>query len=135
MLAIIGGTGIYKIDGLEVLEEIRVDTPFGSPSAPVVKAEYKDKQLLFLPRHGQNHQFLPHEINYRANIFALKKMGARQGGDASAPLPATHCQPPLLLARSASTSVSQNHLAPVCQGINRCLVRKEAVIIRTRLCM
>ena len=78
MLAIIGGTGIYKIDGLEVLEEIRVDTPFGSPSAPVVKAEYKDKQLLFLPRHGQNHQFLPHEINYRANIFALKKMGARQ---------------------------------------------------------
>lgn len=78
MLAIIGGTGIYKIDGLEVLEEVAVDTPFGEPSAKVVKAKYKDKELLFLPRHGHNHQFLPHEINYRANIFALKKMGARQ---------------------------------------------------------
>lgn len=78
MLAIIGGTGIYKIDGLEVLEEVAVDTPFGEPSAKVVKAKYKDKELLFLPRHGQNHQFLPHEINYRANIFALKKLGAKQ---------------------------------------------------------
>jgi len=78
MLAIIGGTGVYKIDGLEVIEEVAVDTPFGKPSAKVVKAQYKDKELLFLPRHGQNHQFLPHEINYRANIFALKKLGARQ---------------------------------------------------------
>jgi 5'-methylthioadenosine phosphorylase len=78
MLAIIGGTGIYKVDGLEVIEEVLVETPFGSPSAPVVKAKYKDKELLFLPRHGIHHQLLPHEINYRANIFALKKMGARQ---------------------------------------------------------
>ncbi len=78
MLAIIGGTGIYKIDGLEVIDEISVETPFGKPSAPVVKAKYKNKELLFLPRHGQHHQYLPHEINYRANIFALKKLGARQ---------------------------------------------------------
>ncbi len=78
MLAVIGGTGLYKIDGLEVINEIAIDTPFGPPSAPVVKASYQDRELLFLPRHGQNHQFLPHEINYRANIFALKKAGARQ---------------------------------------------------------
>jgi 5'-methylthioadenosine phosphorylase len=78
MLAIIGGTGIYKIDGLEVIDEILVDTPFGMPSAPIVKAKFKDKELLFLPRHGVNHQFLPHEINYRANILALKKLGAKQ---------------------------------------------------------
>jgi len=78
MLAIIGGTGFYKIDGLEVLEEVAVDTPFGQPSAKGVKAKYKDKELLFLPRHGQNHQFLQHEINYRANIFALKNLGAKQ---------------------------------------------------------
>lgn len=78
MLAIIGGTGIYHIEGLEVVEEAAVDTPFGAPSAPIVKAKYKDKELLFLPRHGQHHQFMPHEINYRSNIFALKKLGARQ---------------------------------------------------------
>lgn len=78
MLAIIGGTGIYKINGVEIIEEVGVDTPFGEPSAKVVRAKYKDKELLFLPRHGTHHQLLPHEINYRANIFALKTMGARQ---------------------------------------------------------
>ncbi|MEX0430723.1 S-methyl-5'-thioadenosine phosphorylase [Spiribacter insolitus] len=78
MLAIIGGTGIYQIDGLKVLEEVAVDTPFGPPSAPVVRAAFKDRTVLFLPRHGRHHGLLPHEINYRANIFALKKLGARQ---------------------------------------------------------
>ncbi len=78
MLAIIGGTGIYKLEGLNVAEEIAIDTPFGAPSAHIVKAKYKGKDLLFLPRHGTHHQLLPHEINYRANIFALKKLGARQ---------------------------------------------------------
>ncbi len=78
MLAIIGGTGIYQIDGLEVIEEMVPHTPFGEPSAPIVKAAFKDKTLLFLPRHGRRHALLPHEINYRANIYALKALGARQ---------------------------------------------------------
>ena len=78
MLAIIGGTGIYKIDGLDVIDELTVETPFGAPSAPIVVAKYLNKELLFLPRHGTQHQLLPHEINYRANIFALKKLGAQQ---------------------------------------------------------
>lgn len=78
MLAIIGGTGIYKIDGLDIIAETAVDTPFGDPSAKIVTARYQDKEILFLPRHGAHHQFLPHEINYRANIYALKKLGARQ---------------------------------------------------------
>lgn len=77
MLAIIGGTGLYKVDALEMISETEVDTPFGKPSAPVMRARYKDKEVLFLPRHGSGHSFLPHEINYRANIFALKKSGAR----------------------------------------------------------
>ena len=77
MLAIIGGTGLYKVDALEVISETEVDTPFGKPSAPVMRARYEDKEVLFLPRHGSGHSFLPHEINYRANIFALKKSGAR----------------------------------------------------------
>ena len=77
MLAIIGGTGLYTIEGLETLEELTLNTPYGAPSAPIVKAKYGDQQVLFLPRHGSQHQFLPHEINYRANIYALKQAGAR----------------------------------------------------------
>ncbi len=76
MLAIIGGTGFYQIEGLEIKKEQMVDTPFGSPSAPIVRAVLYGRDLLFIPRHGPNHEFLPHEINYRANIFALKKTGA-----------------------------------------------------------
>lgn len=76
MLAIIGGTGFYQIEGLEITAVLDMDTPFGKPSAPVVQAAYQHKKILFLPRHGVNHEWLPHEINYRANIFALKKLGA-----------------------------------------------------------
>jgi len=76
MLAIIGGTGLYQIQGLETIETLQTDTPFGPPSAPIVKAVYQNTELLFLPRHGDNHDRLPHEINYPANIFALKKQGA-----------------------------------------------------------
>jgi 5'-methylthioadenosine phosphorylase len=76
MLAIIGGTGLYQIQGLETIETLQTDTPFGPPSAPIVKAVYRNTELLFLPRHGDNHDRLPHEINYPANIFALKKQGA-----------------------------------------------------------
>ena len=78
MLATIGGTGLYEIEGLEVKQELNVSTPFGPASAPVVKAKYGNREVLFLPRHGRTHEFLPHEVNYRANIFALKKLGARQ---------------------------------------------------------
>ncbi|HSL60185.1 MAG TPA: S-methyl-5'-thioinosine phosphorylase [Desulfotignum sp.] len=76
MLAIIGGTGFYQIEGLEITAVLDMDTPFGKPSAPVVQAAYQQKKILFLPRHGASHEWLPHEINYRANIFALKKLGA-----------------------------------------------------------
>lgn len=77
MLAVIGGTGFYNIDGLETVREIEVDTPFGRPTSPVKVMRLDDREVLFLPRHGSGHAFLPHEINYRANIFALKKSGAR----------------------------------------------------------
>lgn len=78
MLAIIGGTGIYKLGGVEVIDELSIDTPYGKPSANIIKAKVGDNEVLFLPRHGSQHQLLPHEINYRANIFALKKAGAKQ---------------------------------------------------------
>lgn len=78
MLAIIGGTGLYELPQLEVEESIEVDTPFGRPSAPLLRGRWGDRELLFLPRHGQGHRLLPHEIDYRANIFALKRAGATQ---------------------------------------------------------
>ena len=78
MLAIIGGTGLYEVDGLETVSQEKIDTPFGKPSALVTRARLGKQEVLFMPRHGDGHKFLPHEINYKANIFALKKAGARQ---------------------------------------------------------
>lgn len=77
MLAIIGGTGLYAIDGLETVCETEIETPFGKPSAPLKTLRLGEREILFLPRHGAGHSYLPHEINYRANIFALKQAGAR----------------------------------------------------------
>lgn len=76
MLAIIGGSGLYALDELEIKKEHDIDTPFGNPSAPIVEGEAFGSKVLFLPRHGRNHEFLPSEVNFRANIYALKKLGA-----------------------------------------------------------
>jgi 5'-methylthioadenosine phosphorylase len=78
MLAIIGGTGVYRMPGIEISEEHRVETPFGRPSSAVVKGGVAGRDVLFLARHGEQHQYLPHEVNYRANLFALKSLGATQ---------------------------------------------------------
>ena len=78
MLAIIGGSGLYQLEGLVVNHQHRVTTPFGEPSAPIIEGLYCDQPVLFLARHGEGHKYLPHEVNYRANIFALKKLGARR---------------------------------------------------------
>jgi 5'-methylthioadenosine phosphorylase len=77
-LAIIGGSGLYQLDGLSGLEEIEVATPYGKPSDAVLRGRLGEVTLLFLPRHGRGHRFAPHRINYRANVFALKKLGAQQ---------------------------------------------------------
>jgi 5'-methylthioadenosine phosphorylase len=76
MLAIIGGTGVYQMSGMQILETRAVDTPFGAPSSDIVKGSFGNHEILFLARHGSGHQHLPHEINYRANIYALKALGA-----------------------------------------------------------
>lgn len=78
MLAIIGGTGIYNIAQLEVTDSVDVATPFGAPSSPIMRGKLGKHEILFLARHGERHQHLPHEVNYRANIFALKSLGATQ---------------------------------------------------------
>ncbi|WP_415899849.1 MTAP family purine nucleoside phosphorylase [Neptuniibacter sp. QD48_11] len=78
MLGIIGGTGIYQLEGLEVMGEHEIETPFGSPSAPILQGRMGERDLFFLPRHGRRHELLPSEVNYRANIWALKKLGVTQ---------------------------------------------------------
>jgi 5'-methylthioadenosine phosphorylase len=77
-LAIIGGSGLYQLEGLAEVEEIPVSTPYGDPSDAVIRGKLDGVTLLFLPRHGRGHRYAPHRINYRANVFALKKLGAQQ---------------------------------------------------------
>ncbi len=76
-LGVLGGSGLYEMDGLRDVTEIEVDTPFGKPSDVLVKGTLDNgTTLLFLPRHGRGHKVPPHQINYRANVCALKKSGA-----------------------------------------------------------
>jgi 5'-methylthioadenosine phosphorylase len=75
-LGVIGGSGLYEMEGLENVSEQSVETPFGSPSDKIITGTFKGKGVAFLPRHGKGHRFLPSEVNYQANIFALKKLGA-----------------------------------------------------------
>jgi 5'-methylthioadenosine phosphorylase len=76
VLAVIGGSGLYEIEGLSGVEEVRVETPFGAPSDAIVRGRLGDTTLLFLPRHGRGHRLAPHEIPFRANVCACKKLGA-----------------------------------------------------------
>jgi len=74
-IAIIGGTGLASLEGVEIYETKEVDTPFGSPSSALSFGHLGDKKIIFLPRHGKPHAIPPHKINYRANIHALKENG------------------------------------------------------------
>ena len=78
MLGVIGGSGLYHMKELNILEKVSVETPFGDPSDQVVIGELMGVRLAFLPRHGTGHFIPPSEINFRANIFALKKMGVER---------------------------------------------------------
>lgn len=71
-LAIIGGSGLTELEGLEIINEIDPETIWGKPSAPIKVGKFNKKEILFLPRHGNPHTIPPHKINYRANIQALK---------------------------------------------------------------
>ncbi len=74
-IGIIGGSGLYSMGGVDIIEEASLTTPFGEPSCNVVLAKIDGVEVAFLPRHGKGHRISPSEINYRANIFALKKQG------------------------------------------------------------
>src|SRR5438034_4663535 len=76
-IGIIGGSGLYEIEELRDTTEHKIDTPFGSPSDTLVGGKLRERQVYFLPRHGRGHRILPHEINYRANIYALRSLNVR----------------------------------------------------------
>ena len=75
LFAVIGGSGLYEIPGLSPITEHILDTPFGSPSSPILEGEMAGQRILFLARHGQGHSINPGQVNYRANIYALKSLG------------------------------------------------------------
>ena len=75
IIGVIGGSGLYEMEGLTRIREIRVHTPFGKPSDAYMKGFLDEMELIFLPRHGRGHRWLPSEVNFRANIFGMKKLG------------------------------------------------------------
>ncbi len=74
-IGIIGGTGLYEMEGLENVREVEVDTPFGSPSDALILGDLQGEKVAFLPRHGRGHRIIPSELPARANIYALKSLG------------------------------------------------------------
>lgn len=77
-IGVIGGSGLYRMEGLVEVEELRVSTPFGEPSGPIMVGRLAGTRVAFLARHGRGHRLLPSEVPYRANIFALKELGVEQ---------------------------------------------------------
>ena len=77
-IGVIGGSGLYDMEGLEDVRRVRLETPFGDPSDEFVTGILHGVSLAFLPRHGRGHRFLPSEVNYRANIYGMKKLGVER---------------------------------------------------------
>ncbi len=77
-IGIIGGSGVYELNDIRILREEAVHTPFGEPSDKITIASIGGREAAFLPRHGKGHRFLPTEVNYRANIYALKSLGVER---------------------------------------------------------
>src|SRR5687767_13468306 len=76
LTGVIGGSGLYELPGFKVTARRALETPFGPPSDEVIVGELEGRPVAFLPRHGRDHRFSPSQVNYRANIFALKLLGA-----------------------------------------------------------
>jgi 5'-methylthioadenosine phosphorylase len=83
-IGIIGGSGLYQMPELTEIEEVKVDTPFGSPSDAFIVGTLENTRVAFLPRHGRGHRFTPTEVPFRANIYAMKKLGVERILSASA---------------------------------------------------
>ncbi len=78
VIGVIGGSGLYEIEGLTDVKEVKLETPFGDPSDAYITGTLNGAKMVFLPRHGRGHRFLPSEVNYRANIYGMKLLGVEQ---------------------------------------------------------
>lgn len=78
VIGVIGGSGLYEMEGLTEVASVRVETPFGEPSDEFVTGVLNGVRMVFLPRHGRGHRLLPSEVNYRANIYGMKKLGVER---------------------------------------------------------
>ena len=105
-IAVIGGSGLYEMEDLEEVREVRVSTPFGRPSDAVTLGTLSGRRVAFLPRHGRGHRINPSMINYRANVYALKSLGVTQIVSVSA-------------VGSMKTHIQPNHLVLPDQFIDR----------------
>ena len=76
ILGVIGGSGLYEMEGMRNVRRVVVRTPFGAPSDAITVGEIEGRTLAFLPRHGRGHRYSPSQVNYRANVYAMKKIGA-----------------------------------------------------------
>jgi 5'-methylthioadenosine phosphorylase len=77
-IGVIGGSGLYEMEGLTDVEEVRLETPFGDPSDAFITGMLGDVKMVFLPRHGRGHRYLPSEVPFRANIYGMKKLGVQR---------------------------------------------------------
>ena len=77
-IGVIGGSGLYDFEGMKKIEEVSIDTPYGAPSGSFLISELEEKEVVFIPRHGKHHQINPTCINYRANIYGMKKLGVEK---------------------------------------------------------
>ena len=113
VVGVVGGSGLYDIEGIEGLEEHRLETPFGEPSDAFITGRLEGARCVFLPRHGRGHRFTPSEVNYRANIWGLKKLGAQHVLSVSA-------------VGSLQAQVEPGHLVCVDQFIDRTRGRENS---------
>lgn len=78
VLGVIGGSGLYSMEQLTSIEQVQIETPYGEPSSPIVLGDLEGQRVAFLARHGIGHRLSPTEVNYRANIYALKSLGIKR---------------------------------------------------------
>lgn len=76
-IGIIGGSGLYKLEDFKIIDKLFIKTPYGEPSDEFIKCEYQNQTIYFLARHGKNHSICPHELNHKANIWAMKNLGVK----------------------------------------------------------
>src|SRR6516164_5297198 len=123
-IGIIGGSGLYQMEEVRDTTEHKIETPFGPPSDLLVGGKLGERQVYFLPRHGRGHRILPHEINHRANIYALRSLNVRWivSGAAFGSLQEKYAPrdlvlpsqfPPPTIQRTAHTFSAKGFVAPV----------------------